>query len=77
MMTAGIAAAKGWGAVTPFYIDQEGPPAAGGLPRVGPLKVSLPNNHLQYAVTWYGLAVVLVGVALAFWRSRRRELRAS
>jgi len=35
----------------PFYIDQEAPPAPGGLPKVGPLKASLPNNHLQYAVT--------------------------
>ena len=35
--------------------------------------IDLPNNHLQYAVTWYGLAAALVGVlAVAFWRSRKR-----
>ena len=30
---------------------------------------NLPNNHLQYAVTWYGLALTLIGVFAAFaWR---------
>jgi surfeit locus 1 family protein len=70
---AGIAAAKGWGAVAPFYIDQEAPPAPGGLPKVGPLKPSLPNNHLQYAVTWYGLALVVLISGIVFVRTRRRE----
>jgi cytochrome oxidase assembly protein ShyY1 len=67
-----MAAAKNWGTIAPFYVDMEAPPAAGGLPKVGPLKASLPNNHLQYAVTWYGLAIVTFIAALFFWRSRRR-----
>ena len=68
-----IAKAKGWGEVAPFYIDQEGPLPAGGLPKAGPLRVNLPNNHLQYAITWFGLAACLVGV-FAFWvRSRSRS----
>jgi surfeit locus 1 family protein len=70
---AGIAAAKGWGAVAPFYIDQDAPPAPGGLPKVGPLKPSLPNNHLQYAVTWYGLALVVLISGIVFARARRRD----
>jgi len=70
---AAIAAAKGWGTVAPFYIDQEAPPAPGGLPKVGPLKPSLPNNHLQYAVTWYGLAFVVLISGFVFVRSRRQE----
>jgi surfeit locus 1 family protein len=72
---AAMAKAKNWGTIAPFYIDQEAPAVPGGLPRVGPLKVNLPNNHLQYAVTWYGLAAVLVVASLLFWRSRRREGR--
>ena len=68
---AAMAVAKNWGNVAPFYVDQEAPPAPGGLPRVGPLKPSLPNNHLQYAVTWYGLALVILISALLFWRARR------
>ena len=70
---AAMARAKNWGNVAPFYIDQEAPPAPGGLPRVGPLKVNLPNNHLQYAVTWYGLALVLLVASLVFLRGWRRE----
>lgn len=70
-----IAALKGWapgGALAPFYIEQESPVPAGGAPKPGRLVPHLTDNHLQYAVTWYGLALVLVGVAGAFWLSRRR-----
>jgi surfeit locus 1 family protein len=61
-----IAFAKDWGDVAPFFIDQEAPVPASGLPRPGPLQVNLRNDHLQYAVTWYGLAVVLV-VVFVLW----------
>lgn len=71
-----IAAAKGWGEVAPFFVEMESPQPPGGLPHAGPLKVNLRNEHLQYALTWYGLAVVLA-IAFLFWvRSRRREARA-
>ena len=72
-----IAVAKGWGNVAPFYVEQEAPVPPGGLPRPGKLTVNLPNNHLQYAITWFGLAAVLAGVFIAFARVRRREERAS
>jgi surfeit locus 1 family protein len=36
--------------------------------------VNLPDNHLQYAITWYGLAAALVGVFAAFaFGSRNRK----
>jgi surfeit locus 1 family protein len=70
---AAIAAAKNWGPVAPFFIDQEAPPPPGGLPRVGKIAPNLPNNHLQYALTWYGLALVLVAVFLLWSRSRMSE----
>ena len=63
---AGIAAAKGLDAkslaVAPFYVEQEAPIPSGGLPQPGKLFVALPDNHLQYALTWYGLAAVLAAV---------------
>ncbi|MET0529796.1 MAG: SURF1 family cytochrome oxidase biogenesis protein, partial [Microvirga sp.] len=35
----------------------------------GQTQLTLPNNHLQYALTWYGLALTLVGVFGAFtWK---------
>ncbi len=67
-----VAAAKGWGGVAPFYVELESPQPPGGLPRAGALKVDLRNAHLQYALTWYGLAAVVV-VMFGFWlRSRHR-----
>jgi surfeit locus 1 family protein len=68
-----IAQAKSWGEVAPFFIELESPQPPGGLPRPGPLKVNLPDDHLQYAITWFALAAVLA-VSFAFWlRSRWRE----
>ena len=73
---ASIAAAKGWGAVAPFYVEQESPVPPGGWPQPGKLVPSLPNNHLQYAVTWYGLAAVLVVVFIVWAVKSRRDGRA-
>jgi len=56
-----IAAAKGV-SVAPFYLELESPDPPGGLPRAGRLHPTLPNNHLGYALTWLGLACVLLGV---------------
>ena len=32
------------------------------LPQPEPLSVDFPNDHLGYAITWYGLAAALVAV---------------
>jgi len=72
-----MAAHYGWGEVAPFYIEQESPRPPGGVPQPGPLTVRLRNDHFGYAMTWFGLAAVLL-VSFGFWvRSRRRELSAS
>lgn len=59
--------------VVPFFLDADAAPNPGGLPRGGVTLIDLPNNHLQYAVTWYGLAAALVAVfgSLAWRRARR------
>lgn len=44
-----------------------------GLPQLNPPRADLPNNHLGYVVTWYGLAAALLGVFLAFGRARAQE----
>ena len=68
--SASIAAAKKWATAAPFYIEQESPVPSGGLPLPGKLEVNLPDNHLQYAITWFGLALALAGVYLV-WLIRR------
>jgi surfeit locus 1 family protein len=53
----------------PFYVDlPAGPP--GQLPQGGETVVEFPNNHLGYAFTWFGFAIVAV-VMLAFWLWRQ------
>jgi surfeit locus 1 family protein len=61
-----IATAKGLPSVAPFYVEQESPVPPGGLPRPGKIVANLRNEHLQYALTWFGLALVLA-VAFGFW----------
>ena len=43
-----------------------------GAPAGGATVIDIPNNHLSYAITWYGLALTLVGVYLALVIKRRR-----
>jgi surfeit locus 1 family protein len=72
-----IAAGKGWGDVAPFYVDLESPAPAGGLPSPGTPTVQLRNEHLQYAITWYGLAGV-VSIMFGYWlATHRRSERAA
>lgn len=55
------------GRVHRFIVDAEAEPASpGGWPRGGVTRLTLPNRHLEYALTWYGLAAALVGVFIAF-----------
>lgn len=70
-----IAKAKNWGEVAPFYVDLELPVLSAGGPRPGALKVQLRNDHLQYALTWYGLAAVLAMMFALWARSRWRAAR--
>lgn len=58
--------------VVPFFIDADAAPNPGGLPIGGVTQFDLPNNHLQYALTWYGLAAALVAVCGVYVYRRRR-----
>jgi surfeit locus 1 family protein len=72
---AAMAATLGWGEVAPFYIDLETPIPASGVPKPGPLSVRLKDDHLQYAITWFGLAAtVVIGFAVWAFGQRRRRL---
>jgi surfeit locus 1 family protein len=46
-------------------------PFPGGWPKGGATERNLPNNHLSYALTWFGLAFTLIGVFAAFAWQRR------
>jgi surfeit locus 1 family protein len=53
---AAIASARGLGAVAPFFVDADATPHADGYPVGGLTVVKFNNNHLVYALTWFGLA---------------------
>ncbi|MCB1510686.1 MAG: SURF1 family protein [Hyphomicrobiaceae bacterium] len=56
-----------------FTIDADGAPNPGGLPRgraIAERVSQIPNRHLEYALTWWGLALTLIGVYAAFARGR-------
>ena len=70
---AAMAQALGVSKPAPTYLmlEQLAPPPGG--PVIAPLPSDIPNNHLQYAITWFGLALALAGVYLAsLWRKRPR-----
>jgi cytochrome oxidase assembly protein ShyY1 len=74
-----MAQALGWAEptrVAPFYIDLESPAPPSGIPKPGPLLVSLKNDHLQYAITWFLLAAA-VSIAFGFWLRGGQRDRAS
>jgi surfeit locus 1 family protein len=53
----------------PFYIDADKTPNPGGWPKGGVTRLELPNNHLQYAITWFSLAVALVVIYVLYHRN--------
>jgi surfeit locus 1 family protein len=61
--------------VLPFMLDATGDYRAGQLPQPNETKVSFTNNHLGYALTWYGLACTLIGVFSAFAWQRLKGAR--
>jgi surfeit locus 1 family protein len=63
-----MAAADKLDRVAPFYIDADASPSPGGWPKGGVTRLELPNNHLQYAFTWFSLAVALIVVYVLYHR---------
>ena len=63
-----MAHALGWGEVAPFYIDLEAPVPPSGVPKPGPLQLRLKDDHMQYAITCFGLACAVLIAFGAWWR---------
>ncbi|MBS3648246.1 SURF1 family protein [Pseudaminobacter sp. 19-2017] len=59
--------------ILPFSIDADATPNEGGLPIGGVTIINFPNNHLQYAFTWFGLAAALAGVMLVWLVGRGKR----
>ncbi|MFZ2103620.1 MAG: SURF1 family protein [Oricola sp.] len=58
--------------VLPLFVDAAPYADPSKLPVGGVTNIDLPNSHLQYAMTWYGLALALAAVSGVFlWRRLR------
>ncbi len=73
LASVGIAAHK---TAYPFFLDAgaESRPQV-SEPRVGATRISFSNKHLGYALTWYGLALTLIGVFAAFAWPRLKQAK--
>ena len=58
--------------LAPFFLEAERSDIPGGWPLGGQTRLDLPNNHLQYALTWFLLALCLVVIYVIYVRSRLR-----
>jgi surfeit locus 1 family protein len=67
---AGLAAPR------PYFLEAGPAPNPGGFPIGGQSRIELPNNHLQYAITWYSFAVSLAVIYILYHRKREREEQA-
>jgi surfeit locus 1 family protein len=74
---AAIARAHGLGGVAPYFVDAARGPSAEAWPRGGLTVVDFPNNHLVYAITWFGLALMLACAAAFAWRQEGRIVLAA
>ena len=60
-----------------FFVDAESESVAADVwPKGGTTYLDIPNRHLDYAATWYGLALTLIGVFTVFARGRLRQSEA-
>ena len=69
---AGIAKAFGLKLAAPVVVEADATPVPGGWPKGGQTIVTLRNEHLQYAITWFLLAASLVVIYFAYHRAEGR-----
>lgn len=67
---AAIARARHLSPAAPFFIDADETPNPGGYPVGGLTVVRFSNNHLVYALTWFGLALLCLSAAVLTLRKR-------
>ncbi len=55
-------------AETRFYLEAGPAKNPGGYPIGGQTRIDLPNDHLQYAITWFSLAAALIVIYILYHR---------
>lgn len=58
-----------------FFFDADAAPNPGGVPIGGQTRLDIPNDHMQYAITWFLIALAMAGVYLAYhWENGRLDV---
>ena len=65
-----MAEAAGLPEAAPLLLEVAAGQHAGDYPVGGRTRIDLPDNHLQYAITWFGLAAALLVIYVIFQRRR-------
>lgn len=63
-----MALALGLDRVAPVVVDAGPAPNPGGFPIGGQTRTEIRNEHLQYAITWYALAITLAVIYVIYHR---------
>src|ERR1051326_572665 len=69
---ASIAKANHIPLAAPALVEADAAPNPGGWPRGGQTVVAFRNEHLQYAITWFAMAAIVLGGWIAYHVSRGR-----
>ena len=74
---AGIAKARGLDRAAPFFVDEDAAPGTldqgkPSWPQGGLTVIAFPNNHLSYLLTWYALALLVLGAGIYVGRDEYR-----
>lgn len=67
---AAIAAKRELTDVAPYFIDADKSDIVGNYPVGGLTQVKFPNSHLQYAITWFVMALMTLGFLWFLLRSK-------
>jgi surfeit locus 1 family protein len=73
---AAMARVAGIGKAFGYILEADDTPNPGLFPIGGVTRFDIPNDHLQYAITWYSMAVIGLVIYLLYHRRRARDLAA-
>ncbi len=72
---AAIALSRNLADAAPYFIDADATPGGPDTPVGGLTVVTLPNNHLVYALTWFCLAALSMGASVFVVTDKRAHRR--
>lgn len=60
--------------VAPAFVELDDMPVPGGFPKGGQTVITLHNDHIEYAITWFGLSLAMLVIYVVYGRRRAAGL---